>query len=462
MPKKQKEEIVNKFPDYSDEEIAYRQSLIRKITISDTAKNSQHRELNDMNHQEYYDSNLRAANSYIPPKKNPEDTRIVTGTTEEKGSTLLSAILNYNLEPNILAFDKEMLEADELGRNVEDLVKKSREIENYDEKRILIYKELLDQGTCFVEEQWIEETKIEKKLSSDDWADGVKINKIKWTEKDGEGFCGAATRLIRGDKVYLGNIKEFQISKQPYIFTVDIMSYAEAEAIYKNWDRWQFVPRKIVRTETSTESSYRDWTLETVQEDFVEVIKFQDKWANEFMIMLNGVMMLPVGFPLEAISPSGDYTIAKGDVYPISQFFAYSKSIPAKTKVDQEVLDELLKLIVLKTRKSFMPPLANNTGRVLSRKIMNAGEITNQVDASKIQVIGDAAGVNQSEFNAYEFIKNIVDQKSVSPAFAGDATSGRQTATEILELKKQQMMKLGLVIFGIISLEKQLSFFRLS
>ncbi len=171
--------------------------------------------------------------------------------------------------------------------------------------------------------------------------------------------------------------------------------------------------------------------------------------------------MLPCGFPLEVVSPSGEYTIAKGDIYPISQFFAYSKSIPAKTKVDQEVLDEMLKLIVLKTRKSFMPPLANNTGRVLSRKIMNAGEITNQLDPNKIQVIGDATGVSSSEFAAFEFIKNIIDQKSVSPTFMGETQSGRQTATEILELKKQQMMKLGMVIFGIISLEKQLAWLRI-
>ena len=98
---------------------------------------------------------------------------------------------------------------------------------------------------------------------------------------------------------------------------------------------------------------------------------------------------------------------------------------------------------------------------MLSRKIFNAGEITNQIDPNKISPIGDNNGVSQSEFAAFEFIKNIVDQKSVSPAFAGDQTSGRQTATEILELKKQQMMKLGLVIYGIINLEKQLSWLRI-
>jgi hypothetical protein len=464
MPAKKKSEVeeltVNLFPDYDEKELIHRQQLIAKLIRAQEARNTNHREFNDVDYNSYYDSNLRAANSYIPPKKNPEDTRVVTGTTEEKENTLLSAILNYNLEPNILAFDKDMMQIDELGKNIEDLVRKSREIENYEEKRVLIYKELLDQGTCFVEEQWVEETKISKKLKDVDWKDGVKVRAIKWEEKEEEGFCGCQTRLMRGDKVYLGNVKEFQISKQPYLFTVDVIPYSEAEAIYKNWDRFKFVPKKIVKVSPNDNSSYRDWYLTEVQENFVEVIKFQDKYANELMVMLNGVMMLPIGFPLEAVSPSGDYTIAKGDVYPISQFFAYSKSIPAKTKVDQEILDEMMKLIVLKTRKSYMPPMANNTGRVLSRKIFNPGEITNQIDPKRLEVIGNADGVSNSEFNAFEFIKSIVDQKSVSPAFAGDQTNGSQTATEILEMKKQQMMKLGLVIFGIINLEKQLSWLR--
>lgn len=461
MSKEMEKDMTPLFPDYSEEELHYRSCLIKKLTHAQTQRNAPHPELNDMSYPEYYASNLKAANSYIAPKRNSEDTRIVTGTTEEKGNTLISAVLNYNLESNVMAFDRDNMEVDELGKNTEDLIKKSREIEDYDLKRLLSYKELFDQGTNFVEELWVEETKIEKKLDKIDWRDGVTVSKIKWTPKDVAGFTGCQTRLMRGDKVYLGNIHEFDIKKQPYIFTIDIMPYSEAEAVYKNWDRWDFVPKKVTRVLPSEDSTMRNWTLEEMQENYVEVLKFQDKYANDFMIMINGVMMLPCGFPLEAVSPSGEYTIAKGDIYPISQFFAYSKSIPAKTKVDQEVLDELLKLIILKTRKSFAPPMANNTGRVLSRKIMNAGEITNQLDATKLVEIGTNNGVNQSEFSAYEFIKNIIDQKSTSPAFGGDASNGRQTATEILELKKQQMMKLGLVIYGVMSLEKQLSWLRI-
>ena len=457
-----KQEVEEQLPlvDYSDDEKKYWSKLRRKLEKSRLDRNGFHKEFNDMDYQTHYDSNIRASISYIPPKKNKEDSRVVTGTTEEKENTLLSALMNYNLEPNIMAFDKEDLEVSELGVATEDMVKKSREIEGYDDKRLLIYKELLDQGTCFVEERWIEETFIEKKITKANWADGVKIKSIKWEESEGKGFEGASVRLLRGDKVYLGNIREFDIRNQPFLFTVDTISYAEAKSVYGNWERFEYVPKEMQKIEDST-STFRDFAQEDQRKGMVEVVKYQDRFNNEFMIVLNGIMMLPVGFPLTAVSPSGSYTIAKGDVYPMSQFFAYSKSIPAKTKVDQEILDEMMKLIVLKTRKSYMPPLANNTGRILSRKSLLPGEIINQVDPTRIQESGSNNGVTTSEFQAFEFIKRIVDEKSVSPAFMGENTSGRQTATEILEMKKQQMMKLGLVIFGIINLERQLSWLRI-
>jgi len=43
--------------------------------------------------------------SYIPPKKNKDDKRIVTGITREKDSTLLSSLLAYNFKADITAYD---------------------------------------------------------------------------------------------------------------------------------------------------------------------------------------------------------------------------------------------------------------------------------------------------------------------------------------------------------------------
>lgn len=457
-----KYENYNKdFIKYSDKENEYYSFLLERIETARNLRGMKYTELNDMNYDLYYDTNLKAANSYIAPKKNKNDTRVVTGTTEEKELSLISAILNYNLQPSLFPYDTVGMEIPELGSVVEQLVMKSRELEMYDDKKPLIYKELFDQGTCYVEEQWVEESKIAKKMKKGA-TNMSKMSDIEWTEEQITMPGECRVRLIEGKKVYLGNIREFSERNQPFIFIADQISYAEAETIYGDWERWQFVQKDVVKFCQTNDSTYRVWTLSEMQKDMVEVIKYYDKFANEVMIILNGIMMLPVGFPLTEVSPSGEIPVVKADAYPISQFFAISKSIPSKTKVDQETVDEMLKLIVLKTRKSFQPPLANNTGRVLSDDIQIPGTITNQIDPDKIKPIGDTTGVSLSEFNAFQFIRNIIDEKSVSPTFTGDISKGDKTATEILEVKKQGMMKLGMVLWGVLSLERKLTDLRIA
>lgn len=446
--------------EYTSEELAYRAKIIGRIENMRQQRDGKHPEFDDMDYQTYYETNARAANSYIPPKVNQDDTRIVTGTTHEKEVTLLSATLNYNLEPSVMTFDEHDLVIEDLGKNIEDMVKKSREIEDYDAKRPLFYKEIYDQGDVFIEETWSEYYSVDK--GKVDWDDAtmMKMKKVVGKLKKLTGIC--ETRMLPGTMVYLGNIREFDERRQPDLAIVSLITYEDAASLYAEWERFANVPRQITRVAPTDRSySYQDWTLQEVQTNMVEVIKYQGKFSNEYMIMLNGVLMLPVGFPLTAISPSGEYTITKGSIEPISSFFAYSKSVPAKTKVDQAVLDEMLRLIILKTQQSFKPPMANNTKRTLSKRIFTPGTIHNDIDPTRLTPIFPPTGVTPGEINAYQIIKSVIDEKTSSPVFSGQSASGGQTATEILELKKQSMMKLGLAIWGVVQLEKKLTWLRI-
>jgi hypothetical protein len=163
---------------YTTEEIGYRDYLIRKFETANTVRGESYSELDDMDYQTYYESNAKAGNSYVRPKKNAQDTRIVTGTTLEKENTLLSAILNYNFSPNIEAFDKNNYPVMRLGENMTDMVNKSYEMEEYDAKRPLIYKEALDQGTWYVEEIYTESWANNKKVKGLTWSEGISPSKI--------------------------------------------------------------------------------------------------------------------------------------------------------------------------------------------------------------------------------------------------------------------------------------------
>lgn len=451
-------------PEYTDDEVKFLSKIKRDCMDAYQQRESRFTELDDQTYTEFYMSNSKAANAYISPKLNADEIRTVSGTTREKCNALVSALLNYNLEADITAFDEDDMPVQEIGTLMEDMIKKSRYLETpvYDVKRPLIYQEFIDQGTCFVRERFVEHTVIRKKIKDMNVSD---LTKIKWIETSEKlnAYCDA--ELLYGLNVFLGNIREFFIELQPYVITRRELSYAQAESEYLNYPRWENVPRRIFNvsptTTAPTSPTYNNWSMVEMQNNMVEELFYYNKWTNTFQIILNGVMMLPIGFPLEFLTGKVEYPIAKGDLEPISRFFAYSRSTASKNKVNQALFDEAMRGIVLANRKMNTPPMANNTGQTLSRKIFSPSSITENIDPAKLQPIGNNIGVQPGQLQAAEFVKNIINESSVSSQFEGHDQKGNPTARQIVEQKQQQMMKLGMTILGIINLESKMAWLRL-
>jgi len=445
--------------EYTEEEKAYRQNLIQELCLARDEREQSHAEFDDMTYSEYYDSNKKADLSYIPPKKNKSDKRIVTGITHEKDNTLLSLLLNLELQPRITAFDESDLLLAELGENVEDLVKKSREIEDYVLKRPLIYREMISQGDVFVEETWRQDYRPDRKLGG--WKPGDKITDAKFVvNQEKKCFELAEVNKISGKQVFLGSTKIENIWNQELVATYEEMSRARAEAIYSEWDRWQNVPFSVDNTElvAHSEGVYRDysWNLSKLDKATVGILKIQKKFSNEYMIMINGVMMLPVGYALTEVSPSGEYTLSQGKLEPIPDF-AYSKSQPSKTKVDQATLDEFLKLFIIGFQQARKPPMGNTTKKVLPSSIFDAAKITPDLKPDQLfPLIKNAAIGGQGEFQIYNLIKQGIEDKSINKSFEGGSQTGDPTATQLQQEKQQQMLKLGLSIDGVVNLERQM------
>lgn len=441
-------------------EIDERSTIILQLQSAKEQRDKGQKEFDDMDYLTWYETNLHAANSYIKARENPEDVRIVTGMTREKETNILSSLLNYNLSLSLTPFLRDNSLVAGLGVIIEDLVKKSRELEGYDQKRALIYREFLDQGDVFVEECVVEDFIVEKN-NEFNWEEGVTTKGYdpkKRIKKIGERL---ESKLLSGTKVYFGNIKEPQKDKQPFLFTVETTPYDNVMAEFMNWDRWQFVPRKIIRMQDTMDTTgYRDWTLLTTRENYVEVIKYYNKPKNVFQIFLNGVPMLPAEFPLTAIMPKCEYPISHGQIEPMP-FFCYAKGVPAKTKVDQQVIDEMYKLAILKTQQSFKPPLANNTGKKLARDVFYPGVIKDNLDVTKINPIITPTGVTAAELGFMEYMRGIIDLKSVSAIFTGTQGNRKLTATQVNQMKQAEIMKLGLTVWGVVQLEHQMAALRI-
>lgn len=459
-PLLEKEENRVQRPLYSQTEEEYLKGLQKQMEVARDARDQDHEEFDGMSYAAHYQQNERWANTYIQPKKNKEDTNFQSGTIRQKLFALLAAVVNLNLSGDISAFENEGLVVQSLGDAMEDIILKTNEYDGDDEKKFLRQYELLKHGTVFVEEIWDERMMKSKTLAKK--FDG-KIHGVKWTEKMKKAFARPTRNIVPGINIYLGDISKYDIAQQPFIFTVDSVPYQEAKSMFGTWERWDNVPRKIQQFDPGTQSDSLNinWRVLELQEDRVEIVRYQDKWNNEFAVILNGVLATPVGLPL----PWGyeEYNIAQQNLEPIHSKFAYGKSLVSRIRNKVALLDELMRLGVLKTQKSFMPPYLNLSGRVLSNRVLMPGKISHGLPPNSLVPISDkeAEGITNSELAMIQEIQESINSETTSPIFQGQQPQGDPTATEIIEVQRQAKMVLGLTIFAMTMLEWKLEWLRL-
>lgn len=448
------------------EKLAYREMMRELCQMRDQLRRPL-TEFDDKTFLQAYEENRKADLGYNPDIDESTDFRVTTGLTREKDTTILSTLLNFNLQPNITAFDTDNNIIAELGGEMEDLVKKSRELEVYPEKRQDIYRELVAQGAVYAEEVY-KEVRILKRYDTD-WTPTMKIADFKGDNTpiyDIEGKC--EVKLHLGKYVMYSSMNEPEVQNNATFALYEEVDRDVAEAIYGKWDRWELVPDECtaespfrVNDDGTTGSDY-NWNTYKVGKGKVGITKIYKRFANRHQILLNGVMMLPIEFPMTKVSPSGLYPIAKGLGERIPNF-SVGKGIPAKTRVDQKLYDIVLRAMVGKAWQSYRPALGNRSGNVLSRDIVNANTITHGIKPNDIFTLlpQQLLSISQGDISMFEIMKEVINEKSVTDSYAGQTVPGDATATEVVNQQKQTMLKLAALIDGVRALERRLILLRI-
>lgn len=453
---------------YKNEDREYTSFLSNRLENAKRQKNQIYPEYNGKNYYQIYNENEKIANTMLEAKKNDDDVVVSAGTVETKLDALLANINNLDLSADIFAFDKENNKVAELGLALQDTIAMTEELDGEggdEEKKLLRQRELLKQGTVFVQEEWLKLWETKKTLT--EGFNGQFADWKQWEEKIELVFEGPSRTLLYGPNVYLGNITEFTMEKQPFIFAVIHQDYKVAEAKYGKFENWKYVKPGAIPSDTAnTQRTIFDnkWRLTEVAQNQVEIILYQDKPRDEFQIVINGVMMFPIGFPLSAVCPGGNYNITKQVFRVINHKFAYGKSFVSSGAIKEvsALIDEMLKLFVLKTRKSFSPAYINTSGKVIPKKVLSPGRISMGIAPDALQAIGtEGQGVTSNEYNVLKELQDQIDKSTVSNQFAGQQGHAGTTATEVVELQRQAKLVLGLTIAACSLLEKKLAYLRL-
>lgn len=447
--------------DYlSEAENKQRDQIISDLNSAFLQRSQSYTELDDMTYDQWYVANKKAATGYIRPKVNKQDIRTVTGTTREKCNTITTALLRFNYDFALEAYDEENWPEHDLAEGVAGLVRKSQELEEptYKEKLALFINEFVAQGNVFLFERNVQEEILRKKMKNDNFGDEFHA---RWEESK-QMINRCEIDMIPGLNVYLGDIRQYYMDKQPFIGVRREIHKSKSEQIYGYTKRWKQA-KEHKNTHVLNDKGgqeYNNWYMITPSDQFQEEVLYFNLPDNTFQILLDGVPMLPEGFPLEYLTGALKYPVIKGNGESISRYFAYCRGISSKNKFNQAMIDEMFKIIMLKFRLSTNPPMSNMTGKVLNKSIFYPATIHQGVDVEKLKPIGPTNGINGSEFDMFKLVKAAVDEASVSPLLEGNRTPGQQTAKEISELKSQSLQKLGMIMVGWIQCVEQMTWLR--
>lgn len=446
-------------PDLTQEELRERSFDLYRLFQISQVRESALPQFDGMGYSRWNETNEMADISYLAPKKNKGDTRITSGITHEKDSALVSFFLNMNFEGNVRVFYKNK-ELTDFGTTLTNLTRKSREEENYDGKRSYFYRNYVSQGTSFSREQYTEMWIPDKQIIG--VPNPAQLDKVKWIDKGYKKVCcGCESILVDGKKVFLEDIRQPDIQKQPGVYTVEYVPREAMLAIWGGTPRWKNVPFIVTPTAISLGtlaqgSIYSDWIWGEIDYNKVELINVYRPFAQRYQIYINGVPMLPANFPLKAVSPSGLIPIAKGDA-DLMNMFAYSKSEPSKIKIDQAVFDEILQNMVIKQRQSAFVPRSNMSDRIVTPDMFLGGRIISNLDPTQIPPLIENPGITNADFSFYNLFKTHIDDKSLSSILQGQSGELKtNTLGEYMDQQKKAFLTLGSKIDGIIQWEKQM------
>lgn len=458
---------------------------LRMIAARD-ARDANRQEWDDMPFLTYFDILKKADDQYVAPRRNKTDISINLGTVRDKDTSLIEYAMQHDFEPIAQVFDDEQDLYEELAETGEDLVKKSLELEMWDEKKKLVYRSMVAFGTALVEDRFVERWVLDKTLRNGFKA-GMGSEKAEWEQRMRKQYDGCEAKLWDLRKCYFGDIRKFFMNGpqgQPYFFTVEYEPYDMVAQLFGNWDRWQYVPNYVVPTpEISSPLVFSPWwTLRPVSMNYVEIIRYYDPIANEFALMLNGIDMLPImkkknplwqkggpgeeylvsGFPLTEVSPSGAIPFAKYDNEPMHDF-AYSKATPAKMRVAADVENMLYKIFLRMLKQKANPTMGNKSGRQFGEEVTDPGTVISDIrDGDLFPVLPNFSGAVPADFSFFELTKKELDKNSVERSWQGmNANQQDDTATKDLnDQKAQTTLKVAAMFDGIISGNKQLYWLR--
>ena len=239
------------------------------------------------------------------------------------------------------------------------------------------------------------------------------------------------TRTVRLQDFFFGNMSERRMDDQPDCVWRKIMRFNDFRAEFAGWEESKYV---LPGGDLTDETFFSNFVTEEVREqnsDLVEVIRYYNRDADEFVILANGVWVNPIGNKVCPIPFNHKQLPFFSIVFePFSSDFPYGKSLPDKMLNEQDAINALYNMMLDQAYVSIHKPLVTGDEDAIDDVELVPGKI-NYIGADIKNVLElDITPPQAAHFNMIQLMQNSLQQSSVDSVQQGQ-TGEAGTATEV-------------------------------
>jgi hypothetical protein len=418
------------------------QAVLKDFQQGFDIMNTPYREFNDKSLLERQSEDQKSFNAYVEPaSQDPDDAwkstafrpivrnRVISIAAHVTGSLIFPVVEAQN--PN----DQEDKDA---ATVMADLMEWSAEQSDYEKTFLYGVLAALVNPAVIIQTEYAETYRTIKDIQDNG----------SWKEKQvlDDALSGFKDGIVPLDELFIGDVYEADIQRQPFLVRRKAIDYTLASAKYgDNANFKSYVrPGLQIMFAEATDSFYEQYD-ESLQDRLVEEVTYYNRSKDLQLCFINGVLVTDPDQP----NPRKDkkYPFAKTgyESFDEGKFFYY-KSLVFKMAKDEEVVNTLYRMVIDGTFLRLMPPTVQYGEEDITSSVVTPGTITRLSKDSKLEAINVGSDINAG-YNALEKVEQSLSETSSAPLQAGQRQAG-EPPTAFQLSREEQNARVMLGLFG--------------
>ena len=319
-----------------------------------------------------------------------------------------------------------------------DMLKFSRNAENYQAKFLAAALEVITKGTCVVYEGY---EKSVQKVKTPNGFD-IETGKGKFKEEKRTIYDDCFQQIVPIEDFYIANPYQPDVQKQPYVIWREITTYEEGKEEYGHYDNWEYVKPGSYVLLTEPTTFYRNRLQTELAPNQVEILRYYNRSKGLHIVTVNGVVMYNGPIPFK----DGKYPFGKGIFEPYGNDFFWGMGFANKVMGEQDLANALFNMMVDKTYGSLLPyGLSSDLDDLIEDDVLVANKIRKVSDINKWK-FDTLPSVNTAEQQMLQTTINFLKENSGDLLGAGQAYSpkgGKLQVRQVMLRQQEAMQKLG-------------------